>query len=345
MDQILFDKIISLAISAKEAADKYTAAVESAQESQKRYLAVNSELVNAREANDALSRDENRMKLSNEKKLKDLDESIDELRATVTEENKDLYDSLIRKMEIEKEEVANSDLVFKQVHAAHRKQIDEAVTKANENEEVFRNEYMAYNTGPLGKDSESKYSSYKAETIQALKDNLKDATSGVPVSDEIAEYLADTIYTDATKADDFNTTLINKVNTVFHTEHEYKPTHIKNAERILTLLADHQYELHHGFGVEVKGKKYSDGAADVHFALTYAVHDKISSEKYELLCQEIRDDLSLKTKTTFGFFGLGARDKTTVKLYRDIMALLDVNNASNPDVDMDEEDRSTFEHQ
>lgn len=88
-------------------------------------------------------------------------------------------------------------------------------------------------------------------------------------------------------------------------------------KEIIEKIKTHTY-LCHGGGTPFEGKTYSHSALVILNLLNPHVNNHVSIETYKVIQQAVQKELEQKRVTTYGFFGIGSRDQTTVDLYNDL---------------------------
>lgn len=245
-----------------------------------------------------------------------------------------------------------SDLLGSEVNKAllddEKKEMDKNLANVNKN----RKESKDYNISELEEAKKRSFQHYLDVTVNAFK-NCKD-WFGCPLTEEKINRLVTAVYNRARpqflseSIEILNETFygnnerkyclkykphVNINNHIFSYPYQYTSPYFGIVASIWAMLENHNYELHSGFGIKIDGKKYSDGAAKVHTLLTEVLKREKQmnfSSQYEELCQQVRNALTPKMQTTIGFYGFGARDKTTVALYQRVMDSLESFNVENP---------------
>lgn len=83
-------------------------------------------------------------------------------------------------------------------------------------------------------------------------------------------------------------------------------------------INQHKFKCHGG-GKKINGKLYSNAAAAIlDIADTALTNKKLSINDYYDVMDKLTDELKDKRVSTFGFFGLGSRDKSSVNLYNEL---------------------------
>lgn len=91
-------------------------------------------------------------------------------------------------------------------------------------------------------------------------------------------------------------------------------------------LVNRDYALHSG-GSKYKGKKYPDSIKQIlkKMDTILSSEDALTNVRFDHLKKQILDKIKDKSETK-GFFGAGARDKTTIEFYAKIIEILDEKN-------------------